>query len=387
MQADGGLFQEVVAVTLVYKDRVEQDCTAPSASAAFDFDVGGSTPTGYQSWQAALADGETAIYSASDSSGNWEVGVGTWNEAGNYLTRTTILASSNAGSSETFSGAVTVGLSDSASLHGSMTNAAEGLTPGGRLTLTTAVPVTTSDVTAATTVYYTPYVHNKITLWNGDFWEAVEFSEVSLALGAVTSGKPYDVFAYMSSGALSTESLVWTSDTARATAITLQDGRYCKSGDKTRLYIGTFYTTSTTETEDSITNRYLYNFYNRAGKKLIGEDSTEHTYTTGTGRVWNNGTASHAYFIDGHVSPPSILMGFSARMARSTASTCGYLRPGMNGTELGGQWYASGNDKDMRGGYAAIGVPVAGKNYVNVIELGLTGVDYKNCEVVATILC
>ena len=48
----------------------------------------------------------------------------------------------------------------------------------------------------------------------------------SLALGTLTSGKNYDVFGYVSGGALTLESLVWTSDTARATAVTLQDGRY-----------------------------------------------------------------------------------------------------------------------------------------------------------------
>src|SRR5687768_14049388 len=34
--------------------------------------------------------------------------------------------------------------------------------PGGRLTLTTGVPVTTSDVSGATTVYYVPYKHDKV---------------------------------------------------------------------------------------------------------------------------------------------------------------------------------------------------------------------------------
>jgi len=54
--------------------------------------------------------------------------------------------------------------------------------PGGRLTLTSGTPVTTSDVTAATSVYYTPYVGNKISLYNGWEWIFHEFSELSLSL-------------------------------------------------------------------------------------------------------------------------------------------------------------------------------------------------------------
>ena len=38
---------------------------------------------------------------------------------------------------------------------------------GFRLTLTTATPVTTSDVTGATTLYLTPYSHNCIGLYDG----------------------------------------------------------------------------------------------------------------------------------------------------------------------------------------------------------------------------
>ena len=42
--------------------------------------------------------------------------------------------------------------------------------PNGRLTLTSGTPVTTNDVTAATTIYYTPYKGNAIQLYNGTNW-------------------------------------------------------------------------------------------------------------------------------------------------------------------------------------------------------------------------
>lgn len=57
----------------------------------------------------------------------------------------------------------------------------------GRLTLTSGTPVTTSDVTAASTLYFTPYGGNKITLYTGVYWQPFTFTERSLALSGLTS--------------------------------------------------------------------------------------------------------------------------------------------------------------------------------------------------------
>jgi hypothetical protein len=176
--------------------------------------------------------------------------------------------------------------------------AAQAVVPGGRLTLTSGTPVTTSDVTGATSVYYTPYLHDIINLWTGSAWTPVQFTEQTLALGTVTSGLPYDVFGYLSSGALALEKLAWTNGTTRATAITLQDGRYCKSGDKTRLYLGTFYSSGTTTTEDSLLKRYLFNAYNRRFRALKFFLSSSHSYNGGY-RYWNNSAASRVEFLLG----------------------------------------------------------------------------------------
>ncbi len=54
------------------------------------------------------------------------------------------------------------------------------LSQSGRLTLTTSVPVTTADVTAALLVYYTPYVGEVLTLFNGSVWVPVTYAELSL---------------------------------------------------------------------------------------------------------------------------------------------------------------------------------------------------------------
>jgi hypothetical protein len=178
----------------------------------------------------------------------------------------------------------------------------------GRLTLTTGVPVTTSDVTGATTVYWTPYKGNQIQLWDGSAWTTYTSAEISIALGTVTAALCYDVFMYQSGGTPMLEKLAWTDATTRATAVTLQDGRYCKSGDKTRLYLGTFYTTSTTTTEDSGGGtttqvggkRFLYNHYNRVMRAAHVLDTTDFwSYATDTWRQANAASGNKIEYVSG----------------------------------------------------------------------------------------
>lgn len=154
----------------------------------------------------------------------------------------------------------------------------------GRLTLTTGVPVTTADVTGATSIYFTPFRGNRISLYDGSSaWVSLTFTEKTLALGTLTNDLPYDVFAYNNSGVVALELLAWTSKTARATALVLQDGVLVKTGATTRRYLGTFHTTATTMTEDSAAKRLLWNYYNRTSRVLRTLEATDSwTYTTAT---------------------------------------------------------------------------------------------------------
>jgi len=90
-------------MALALNDRVQQTGTA---NTTVSFTLSGSV-TGFQSF-AVVGNGNTTYYAATDSSGNWEVGVGTYSTSGPTLTRTTIIASSNSGSAVTFSGTVNV---------------------------------------------------------------------------------------------------------------------------------------------------------------------------------------------------------------------------------------------------------------------------------------
>lgn len=166
--------------------------------------------------------------------------------------------------------------------------------PTGRLSLTTATPVTTADVTGATTLYYVPYVGRMISLYDGERWMPVVYTEKSITLVGTTASKPYDVFGYLSAGTLALELLVWTNGTTRATALAYQDGRLVKSGAATRLYLGTIYVNSSGgQTDDSAAKRNVWNYYNRMMRYIYTYEATNHTYATASFRLWNNSTTNN----------------------------------------------------------------------------------------------
>jgi hypothetical protein len=180
----------------------------------------------------------------------------------------------------------------------------------GRLTLVSGTPVMTSDQTAKTTVYFTPYKGSKIALYNGASWDVISFSEASASLSGLTANTNYDIFGYNNSGALALELVAWTNDTTRATALALQDGVYCKTGALTRRYLGTLRITGTTgQTQFSFgglaaggteAKLFLWNMYNRVDVRALVRDSTDsYTYTTAAWRAANNSTAMRVSFVSG----------------------------------------------------------------------------------------
>lgn len=194
-----------------------------------------------------------------------------------------------------------------------------------RLTLTTGVPVTTSNVTGATTIFCTPDRGNRISLYDGvSAWNLRTSAEISVALGTLTSGLPYDVFGYDNAGVFALRAPVaWTSGTARATALVYQDGVLVKSGATTDRYLGSFVTTSTTQTEDSASNRYLWNYYNRNARPMIRLESTASwNYTTATYRQANASTANQINFLVG-VSEDAIDATATSIMLNGTTANVG----------------------------------------------------------------
>lgn len=171
----------------------------------------------------------------------------------------------------------------------------------GRLTLESGVPLSTTDQTAKTSLYFAPLHGNKVGLYDGSAWAIYNFTERTLSLSGYTADKNYDIWLYNNSGTLTLDSTVWTNDTTRATAITAQDGIYVKSGDATRRYLGTIrITASTGQCEDSISKRYVWNAYNRLRRPLrVIEATNTWTYNTASWRYANNVDTSRVFCVCG----------------------------------------------------------------------------------------
>lgn len=73
--------------------------------------------------------------------------------------------------------------------------------PQGYLTPTTGVPIILSDVTAATSIFYTPYVGNTVPIYNGSSFIPTVFTELTLTLNAAhAASNIYDVFVFNNVG-------------------------------------------------------------------------------------------------------------------------------------------------------------------------------------------
>lgn len=163
----------------------------------------------------------------------------------------------------------------------------------GRLTLTSGVPVTMADVALTATMYFTPFLGNRIALWDNSIgeWTVINFSEISITLPAGVSAT-YDVWGYLSGGNLALEVLAWSSGTTRAVGLGTQDGVYVKSGDPSRRYLGSVYALNGS-VQDTAVNRAMWNYYNRRPRQLRWSDPAANwTYAAGTWRPANNNSAA-----------------------------------------------------------------------------------------------
>lgn len=227
-----------------------------------------------------------------------------------------------------------------------------------RLSLTSNTPVTTSDVSAAGTLYLTPYNGNQIALYNGSTWDLLTTGQISITPTS-SLHRLVDVFVYNNSGTAALELNPWDSGgqttasitaataaapvvvtsnshglsngnfvfidganntvatdsargingkcwkvanattntfelegsdgsslsastsgtfykvpTARTDALAYQNGILVKSGTPTRRYVGTIMTVASAQTEDSVSRRLVYNYYNRIPRSVACRDTT-----------------------------------------------------------------------------------------------------------------
>ncbi len=335
----------------------------------------------------------------------------------------------------------------------------------GRLTLTSGTPVTTTDVTAATTLYFTPYNGSRISLYDGSSaWTLNSFSETSLSLSGLIKGVMYDIFGYLSGGTFTLEAVAWKKVTAtnsptsgssktinisdtstlvvgmevsvkdgsnsevatitavvlntsitvasltnsytlpdvygfqtRATALTTQNGVEVKSGSTTKRFLGTIRITTTTgQTEDSTSRRFVCNRYNEVSKKIFAYDTTN-TWTANTGSwappnsnvTYGQGRCGVVSAVEGR----AVKLGAKGVFLKAGSSIEGGVAIGVNNTTTpsnplfgsGGNPYLSdftSYDDFLPAGYyyfqrleqlSAASVNAFGDNNSTYIQSGLTG--------------
>ncbi len=249
-------------------------------------------------------------------------------------------------------------------------------TPGdvhGRLTTETLVPVSTSDRTAQSTIYWTPYKGSTVVIQasHGGAWERCSYTEKSLALSALTSDKNYDVFLTDAGSCTLTLELsaAWTNDTTRADAIALQDGVWVRSGATNKLFIGTIRTTSTTATEDSCAKRFVWNVFNRVNRSACQAAETTDSWTYNNGTTWrqaNANTANQLAFVVGLVED-----NFSATLVSESVGSnvfASYVGIGVNSTTTAAAKIGLANTIVVNSTVAYTGVPGLGYNFIAWLE-------------------
>ncbi len=240
------------------------------------------------------------------------------------------------------------------------------------------MPITTTDVTGAATIYFTPYLGNQIALYTSGTWVGYAFSEVSIALPAVAN-KVYDVFVYDSAGVVTLELTVWTNTTTRATALTTQDGVYVKSGSTNKRYLGTVFIDGSTAGKDALGFRYVWNYYNRVSKPMsIFIATGSWTYATATWRQSNADSTNQLNFIVGLIEdqiPARFILD-----CRNDSNAVFGIGIQFNGTTdpTGGLFpLISPNYAALGGGQIQItaeemAFPVVGYNYIACLEIVTT---------------
>lgn len=235
-----------------------------------------------------------------------------------------------------------------------------------RLTLSSGVPVPVADVATSATLYCTPYLGNKLALFDGTSWVVREASEFSIAIAALSPNRPYDVFCYDVAGTPTLELLVWTTTIARGTAITRQDGVLVKSGDATRRYLGTVVPTAAAALTDTARQRLVWNYYNRVTRSLLRQDATASwAYTLPAYRQANGSALNQVEYVAG-VQEDNVALTLSAGVSNTAAGTATESGIGLDSTTV--QAPVSARGRVITAAAGATHTAVA--NYNDLAQLG-----------------
>ena len=249
---------------------------------------------------------------------------------------------------------------------------------GGRLTLSTGVPVPTSDISSSATVYFSPYSGNRIALYVQDYgWRLYPFSELTLDISGIASGKNIDVWLYDNAGTLTLAYTEWSNDTLRATAITLQDGIYVKSGALSYRYLGFVRTSGAGVSCDTKVTRFIWNYYNRVWRPMwVTESAASWTLVAGAVRYVNNNSNNKLQFVIGVVEDSYFATHTILALVGSGESAEANI--GQNGVNQGrgrraGLSHSAGGTIDCTLFSSLFALPALGYYYITACERSRVG--------------
>lgn len=275
--------------------------------------------------------------------------------------------------------------------------------PLGRVTLTSATPYLSSDVTAAGTVYYTPALGDGVPQWNGSTFVFTEFSESSQALSdttlspaAAAANSLYDLFVWTpSTTPVISRGPAWASATSRGTGagtteLSRVKGLYSNANAITNgpaagygTYVGTIATDASTKLNMMFaptgaagggSNRLdVWNMYNKGLMSSRNLDSTTTwNYTTETWRA-KNGNANNAC---------TFVLGMSNEMVQAVNHGNGVSSSGVgaafgigldstssNNADTGFEWAFSASNKWQGSNAFWSGRPGLGSHYLCPLEI------------------
>jgi hypothetical protein len=187
------------------------------------------------------------------------------------------------------------------------------VTPGGRLALQVSRdPKYWTGGGDGKTLYYYPYVHPFLPLYDGTNWDIYDVgTSLSLSFSSATASSTYDVFAYVASGSAALEASKWNNPNYRGYPndeyagmyylwLDTKDGKLTKKDDDTRLYLGTVYVASDGYIYETLTKQFVWNYYNRIHKRLYRSSTySDAPSTTAGGDYWRADSTQKLEYVIG----------------------------------------------------------------------------------------
>ncbi|HKD46438.1 MAG TPA: hypothetical protein VKB67_02010 [Rhizomicrobium sp.] len=240
-------------------------------------------------------------------------------------------------------------------------------TPGGRMSLQNGVPVMTSNQTAVQTIFYPPYQHPWVPLYNGSTVQMVQFafplSNVagqSLSMGGAAnfpSGANFDLFMYSNAGTPNLCAIQWTNTTTRATTLSVFAGFLTNSGAATAqtgpntsftlpinqgTFLGSFncsaqgasqYVFGASASGGTAGSFLVCNYYNKVMVTSIVTDSgASYTYTSATCRQARASAGNQIQILQSDSERSSFVDAYSAVATAGVTGAAGVPGIGVNST-------------------------------------------------------